>query len=76
MFTKLPNKQAAQSKETVELRNEVIRLQREMIGVSAQDNFAKWARLRRDHDKAKEKYEKQGMHGHDQLLQATANGLP
>ncbi|KAK4496213.1 hypothetical protein PRZ48_012193 [Zasmidium cellare] len=59
MFTKLPNKQAAQSKETVELRNEVIRLQREMIGVSAQDNFAKWARLRREHDKAKEKYEKQ-----------------
>lgn len=72
MFTKLPNKQAAQSKETVELRNEVIRLQREMIGVSAQDNFAKWARLRREHDKAKEKYEKQGMRGYtNQKSQAT-----
>jgi hypothetical protein len=31
-----------------------------MVGVSAQDNFAKWARLRRDHDKAKDKYEKAG----------------
>lgn len=31
-----------------------------MLAVSAQDNFAKWARLRREHDKAKDVYEKNG----------------
>jgi hypothetical protein len=55
--------QAKQAGENRKLRNEVVRLQREMVGVSAQDNFAKWARLRRDHDKAKDKYEKAGMYG-------------
>ena len=35
-----------------------------MSNVSAQDNFAKWARLRREHDKAKEKYEKEGKSCH------------
>ncbi|CAK4010381.1 related to GET1 [Lecanosticta acicola] len=59
IFTRLPTQQTKQAEQKVKLRNEVIRLNREMIGVSAQDNFAKWARLRREHDKAKEKYEQE-----------------
>lgn len=31
-----------------------------MTNTSAQDDFAKWARLRRQHDKAKEKYDNEG----------------
>lgn len=41
-------------------KREVLRLQRELNATSAQDEFAKWAKLRRQHDKAKEKYEAQG----------------
>ncbi|KAK4610290.1 hypothetical protein CLAFUW4_14134 [Fulvia fulva] len=60
-FTKLPSSPAGDSQETKKLRDEVVRLNREMTATSAQDNFAKWARLRRGHDKAKEKYDKQAQ---------------
>jgi ferric-dicitrate binding protein FerR (iron transport regulator) len=36
----------------------VVRLKREMTAVSAQDEFARWAKLRRTHDKAVADYEK------------------
>ncbi|EME83946.1 uncharacterized protein MYCFIDRAFT_134708 [Pseudocercospora fijiensis CIRAD86] len=58
-FTLLPSKQAKQDKENAKLKREVVKLKRELNAVSAQDDFAKWARLRRQHDKAKEKYEKE-----------------
>lgn len=31
-----------------------------MTNTSAQDDFAKWAKLRRQHDKKKEEYDKNG----------------
>lgn len=31
-----------------------------MTNTSAQDDFAKWAKLRRQHDKKKDEYEKNG----------------
>ena len=34
------------------MRREIVRLQRELNAVSAQDDFARWAKLRRQHDKA------------------------
>lgn len=37
-----------------------MRLKREMNAVSAQDDFARWAKLRRQHDKALAEYEKSG----------------
>jgi hypothetical protein len=40
------------------LRREVLRLKRELAGVSAQDDFARWAKLRRQHDKAVADYDK------------------
>lgn len=39
------------------LRAEVVRLKRELNGTSSQDEFAKWAKLRRQHDKAVTQYE-------------------
>lgn len=37
-----------------------MRLKRELGQVSPQDNFAKWAKLQRQHDKAMEQYQKLG----------------
>ncbi|OAP59957.1 hypothetical protein AYL99_04959 [Fonsecaea erecta] len=44
--------------EQLRLRREVLRLKREMNAVSAQDEFSKWAKLRRQHDKAMEEHDK------------------
>ena len=59
LFTKLPTSQSKQAGEISQARGEVVRLNREMKATSAQDEFAKWAKLRRQHDKAKEKYDQQ-----------------
>jgi ferric-dicitrate binding protein FerR (iron transport regulator) len=40
-----------------ERSREVVRLKREMNATSSQDEFAKWAKLRRQHDKALAQYE-------------------
>lgn len=48
--------------EQLRLRREVVRLKREMNAVSAQDEFSKWAKLRRQHDKALEEHDKKGTH--------------
>jgi hypothetical protein len=37
-----------------------VRLKREMAAISAQDDFARWAKLRRQHDKALEEHDKKG----------------
>ena len=37
-----------------------MRLHREMTNTSAQDDFAKWAKLRRQHDKKKAEYDQTG----------------
>ncbi|SMQ55651.1 unnamed protein product [Zymoseptoria tritici ST99CH_1A5] len=57
-FTLIFTSSGKNDKEARKLRSEVVRLSREMKATSAQDNFAKWARLRREHDKAKEAYDK------------------
>lgn len=54
----MPTPQSKDAETIAGLRSEVVRLNREMRAVSAQDDFARWARLRRDHDKMKEKYDK------------------
>ena len=41
----------------VELQREVVRLKREMNATSSQDEFAKWAKLRRQHDKVLAQYD-------------------
>lgn len=39
------------------MKREVLQLKREMNNTSSQDEFAKWAKLRRRHDKSLEEYE-------------------
>ncbi|KIX02368.1 uncharacterized protein Z518_08309 [Rhinocladiella mackenziei CBS 650.93] len=46
--------------EQSRLRREVVRLKREMNAVSAQDEFSKWAKIRRQHDKALDEHDKKG----------------
>ncbi|KAL1586760.1 Protein GET1 [Cladosporium halotolerans] len=58
LYTKLPTPQAKQAAAGVQLRKEVVKLNREMTNTSAQDDFSKWAKLRRQHDKKKAEYEK------------------
>ncbi|KAK4696780.1 tail-anchored protein insertion receptor, partial [Lecanoromycetidae sp. Uapishka_2] len=45
------------AKSQVELRREVVRLKREMNATSSQDEFAKWAKIRRNHDKVLAQYD-------------------
>lgn len=60
LYTKLPTPQSKQAAAGVQLRKEVVKLNREMTNTSAQDDFSKWAKLRRQHDKKKAEYEKNG----------------
>ncbi|KAK6390830.1 GET complex subunit get1, partial [Oleoguttula sp. CCFEE 5521] len=54
----LPTPQSRQAASNLSLRGEVVKLNREMTNTSAQDDFAKWAKLRRQHDKKKDEYDK------------------
>lgn len=58
LYTQLPTPHSADAAALTKLRRDVVRLQRELNATSAQDDFATWARLRRQHDKAKDQYEK------------------
>ncbi len=60
LYTRLPLQSNKDLLEQTRLRREVVRLKREMNAVSAQDEFSKWAKLRRQHDKAMEEYDKKG----------------
>ncbi|EXJ58099.1 hypothetical protein A1O7_05523 [Cladophialophora yegresii CBS 114405] len=58
IYTRLPLQSSRDMQQQVRLRREVVRLKREMNAVSAQDEFSKWAKLRRQHDKALEEHDK------------------
>ena len=47
------------------MKKEVVRLKRELGAVSAQDDFARWAKLQRQHDKAFGDFQKLGTHTHE-----------
>jgi len=57
IYTRLPLGSSKDMQEQVRLRREVVRLKREMNAISAQDEFTKWAKLRRQHDKALEEHD-------------------
>lgn len=59
-FSKLPTPTARNAAEVSLLRAEVVRLKKELASVSAQDEFSKWAKLRRQHDKAMAEHDKKG----------------
>ncbi|GAB7348224.1 hypothetical protein MBLNU459_g6221t1 [Dothideomycetes sp. NU459] len=58
LYNKLPTPTAKDAQEAARMRREVVRLKREMNAVSAQDEFSRWAKLRRQHDKAVAEHEK------------------
>lgn len=59
----MPNPTAKNAQQSNRLKKEVVRLKLELNATSAQDEFSKWAKLRRQHDKATAEYEKSGMFG-------------
>ena len=61
LYNKFPTSTSANVRSQTELRREVVRLKREMNSTSSQDEFAKWAKLRRQHDKTLAEYEQKCM---------------
>lgn len=60
-YNKLPIPKSQVAQQAMKQQQEVLRLTKQMNGVSAQDDFARWAKLRRQHDKATAEYDKTGM---------------
>ncbi|MCJ1416844.1 GET complex subunit get1 [Xylographa parallela] len=65
LYNKLPTSTSANVEAQTTLRREVVRLKREMNATSSQDEFAKWAKIRRQHDKVLAEYD-----GKTQALQS------
>ncbi|EHA20366.1 hypothetical protein CBS63078_5318 [Aspergillus niger] len=57
LYLKVPTSTSKKYKEQNRLKREVVQLKRDMNNTSSQDEFAKWAKLRRKHDKTMEEYE-------------------
>ncbi|KAL1901503.1 GET complex subunit get1 [Sporothrix stenoceras] len=58
IYNIVPSKRSAAFAEQRKLQAEYLELRRELHATSSQDEFAKWARLRRQHDKKLEELEK------------------
>jgi tail-anchored protein insertion receptor len=61
VYIRLPFGTSQNIREQWRLRRDVVRLKREMAAISAQDDFARWAKIRRQHDKTLAEYDKTGM---------------
>ncbi|KAI4104094.1 MAG: hypothetical protein LQ339_003947 [Xanthoria mediterranea] len=57
LYNILPTRTRSAVQDSKTLRAEAVRLRKEMTATSSQDEFAKWAKLRRGHDKAVAKYD-------------------
>ncbi|GLI78624.1 GET complex subunit get1 [Penicillium ochrochloron] len=57
LYLTLPTSTSRNAREQQRMKREVVQLKREMNSTSSQDEFAKWAKLRRRHDKSLEEYE-------------------
>ncbi|KAI9697022.1 MAG: GET complex subunit get1 [Candelina mexicana] len=58
LYNKVPTPTSKAVHDQSRLRSEVLRLKKEMNSTSSQDEFAKWAKLRRQHDKVLADYDK------------------
>lgn len=67
-YSRLPTPHSQKAASLRSLRPEVVALNKQMNNTSAQDDFAKWAKLRRQHDKKKEEYDKLCMFSHHMAL--------
>ncbi len=57
-YNRLPTSTAKGAREQRQLRRELVRVRQEMNNTSSQDEFAKWAKLRRQHDKLQAELER------------------
>ncbi|KAL2833283.1 protein get1 [Aspergillus cavernicola] len=57
LYLKLPTSLQKTAQEQSKLKGDVVQLKRDMNNTSSQDEFAKWAKLRRRHDKVLGDYE-------------------
>ncbi|KAJ4294309.1 GET complex subunit get1 [Kalmusia sp. IMI 367209] len=58
LYNKLPTPTSSSAQKAQSLKREIIRLKRELATTSPQDNFSKWAKLDRQHNKATAEYQK------------------
>ncbi|KAH7040477.1 CHD5-like protein-domain-containing protein [Microdochium trichocladiopsis] len=58
IYTSLPTQTSKQAAETKKVQKEYLAVRKELNATSSQDQFAKWAKLRRQHDKLLEQLEK------------------
>jgi len=58
VYNKLPTPTSSSAQRVQSLKKEIIRLKRELASTSPQDNFSKWAKLDRQHNKAVAEYQK------------------
>ena len=61
LYNKLPTPTSSSAKRCQVLKKEIVQLKRELGNTSPQDNFSKWAKLDRQHNKAMAEYQKLGM---------------
>jgi hypothetical protein len=59
-YNSLPTSTSTQYKEVVKLRGAAVDLKQQLNATSAQDEFARWAKLQRQYDKTKADYDKKG----------------
>lgn len=59
-YNKLPTPTSTTAQKAAKQKRNVLRLKKELAGISAQDDFARWAKIRREHDKVVSEYEKTG----------------
>ncbi|KAJ5144078.1 CHD5-like protein [Penicillium bovifimosum] len=57
LYLRLPTPTARTARKQQKLKRQVLEQKREMNSTSSQDEFAKWAKARRRHDKTLEEYE-------------------
>jgi len=58
LYNRMPTRTSGIVRDQRQLQREVLKLRMEMNSTSSQDQFARWAKLRRQHDKAFAEYEK------------------
>ena len=57
LYLRLPTPTSRTARKQQQLKRAVLEQKREMNNTSSQDEFAKWAKARRRHDKTLEEYE-------------------
>ncbi|KAL5120100.1 GET complex subunit get1 [Pleosporales sp. CAS-2024a] len=58
VYNKLPTPTSSSAQKAQKLKKEIVQLKRELGNTSPQDNFTKWAKLDRQHNKAMAEYQK------------------